>query len=123
MDGLRRGGRVARRIELAAEQKIDLERWARGRSTSHQLVVRAKLILLCAEGMGTNDVAAATGLNARTVTKWRTRFARGGTAALSDLPRPKTSRKLSDEKVEEILREVSVRVTAIEVAGSRAWVG
>ncbi len=104
MDGQRRGGRVARRIELTAEQKSDLERWARGRTTSHQLVVRAKLILRCAEGLGTNDVATAIGLNPRTVTKWRTRFARGGTAALCDLPRPKTSRKLSDEKVEEIIR-------------------
>ena len=58
----------------------------------------------CAEGMGTKEVASAVGLNERTVTKWRTRFAAGGIAALHDLPRPKTSRKLSDEKVEEIIR-------------------
>ena len=105
MKRTRKGGRPARQIDLSAGQREDLERWARGRSVSHQLVVRAKLILLCAKGLGTNDVAAQVDLNPRTVTKWRTRFAGGGVTALVDLPRPKTERKLSDETVEEIIRQ------------------
>ena len=105
MDTKRRGGRPARDIQLTTQEKEDLERWAQGRSVSHQLVVRARLILRCADGMGTNEVAAEVGLNPRTVTKWRTRFSRGGIAALCDSPRPKTKRKLSDERVEEIIRE------------------
>ena len=71
---------------------------------SHQLVLRARIILLCAEGRGTGDVAREVGTAAATVSKWRKRFARDGIAGLSDLPRPNIDRKLSDEKVEEIVR-------------------
>jgi transposase len=71
---------------------------------SHQLVLRARIILACADGGGTNEVAARVGVAAQTVSKWRKRFAEGGTEGLSDLPRPKTERKLADDKVEEIIR-------------------
>lgn len=104
MQAKKRRGRPPRPVELTSEQKQDLERWARGRTVSHQLVQRARIILLCAEGKGTGEVAELVGVWPRTVTKWRKRFAEGGVEALTDLPRPKTTRKLSDEKVEQIVR-------------------
>lgn len=104
MDTRTRMGRPPRRITLTAAQRQDLERWARGRSVSHQLVLRARIILACAAGGGTREVAAGHGVSSQTVSKWRRRFAEGGTDGLHDLPRPKTERKLPDEKVEEIVR-------------------
>lgn len=104
MQAKKRTGRPSRIIELEAEQKTDLERWARGRTVSYQLVRRAKIILLCAEGLGTSEVAARVGVSSRTVTKWRTRFSQGGVEALTDLTRPKTKRKLSDETIEEVVK-------------------
>ena len=97
-------GRPPTPITLTVEQRRDLERWAAGRTVSHQLVVRARIILACADGMGTKDVAALVGVTPQTVSRWRTRFWKGGTRALHDLPRPNTDRKLSDEKVEELIR-------------------
>jgi transposase len=97
-------GRPPRKIVLTAKEREDLERWARGRTVSHQLVVRAKIILLCADGNRTKDVAEQTGVRQETVSRWRKRFVEQRTEGLSDLPRPNTHRKLSDNKVEGIIR-------------------
>ena len=104
MDTVRKVGRPPRRIELTATERQDLERWARGRRVSHQLVMRARLILACSEGKSTQSVAAELRIRLETVSKWRKRFAEGGIQSLYDKPRPNTDRKLSDEKVEEIIR-------------------
>ncbi|WP_146661203.1 IS630 family transposase [Enhygromyxa salina] len=99
-----RVGRPPTHVEPTAEDLKVLERWARGRTVSVQLAQRARVVLLCAQGMGTTEVSKKVGLSAATVSKWRKRFAKQGTDGLHDLPRPKTARKLSDEKVEEVLR-------------------
>lgn len=97
-------GRPPFEITLSDEERSDLERWTRGRTVSRQLAFRSKLILLCAEGLGTVEVADRLGASNATVSKWRKRFAQQGVDGLSDLPRPKTTRKLADETVEEIIR-------------------
>ena len=99
-----RMGRPPTPVTLTATQRRDLERWATGRTVSHQLVVRARIVLACADGGGTKEVAERVGVTPQTVSRWRKRFAQGGTDALHDLPRPNTDRKLSDEKVEELIR-------------------
>lgn len=43
-------------------------------------------------------------MTSQTVSRWRKRFAAGGTDALHGAPRPNADRKLSDEKVEELIR-------------------
>lgn len=50
------------------------------------------------------EIAARAGVTEATVTKWRRRFVEAGITALHDLPRPKVSRRLSDEKTEAIIR-------------------
>tara|TARA_B100001750_G_scaffold125824_1_gene99821 strand:- start:2207 stop:3319 length:1113 start_codon:yes stop_codon:yes gene_type:complete len=104
MQAKSRMGRPPQLIELTAQERSDLERWARGRRVSHQLVLRSRIILLCAGGLGTGAVAQRVGVSPQTVSKWRKRFAAARLDGLSDLPRPNTDRKLSDEKVEEIIR-------------------
>jgi len=104
MQSCRRRGRPPTPVTLTATQRRDLKRWATGRTVSHQLVVRARIVLACADGGGTNEVAELVGVTPQTVSRWRKRFAQGGTDALHDLPRPNTHRKLSDEKVEELIR-------------------
>ena len=104
MDTRRRMGRPPRQITLTATQERDLQRWAGGRRVSHQLVLRARIILACARGESTADVAEEVGVSPQTVSKWRKRFAESGTDGLHDLPRPKAERKLADAKVEAIIR-------------------
>ena len=99
-----RNGRPPTKIELTANERADLERWARSRTVSQQLVLRSKIILACASGMGTGEVASQLGVALQTVSKWRIRFAQAGIAGLTDLPRPNVDRKISDEVVERLVR-------------------
>lgn len=97
-------GRPPIQVSPTKAEREDLERWARGRSVSHQLVVRARIILASAEGRSTSAISAELDVAMQTVSKWRRRFADGGLSALHDKPRPKTKRKLADDKVEELIR-------------------
>jgi transposase len=75
-------------IVLTGEQRTVLNRWSRGRSTPARLVLRAKIVLLAAEGPMNKDIASALGTDRLTVGRWRRRFAAGGLAAIEkDAPR------------------------------------
>ena len=97
-------GRPPRPVAPTEEERETLKRWSRGLAVYAQLVQHGKIVLLCADGKGTGEVAVELGVTQSTVSKWRKRFALHGVDGLSDLPRPKTSRRLSDEKVEELIR-------------------
>lgn len=99
-----KGGRPPRKVTLTEQQRVDLERYVRARTVSQQLVTRSRIILLCAEGWSTTDVAAEVGVTLATVSKWRRRFAQGGVEALADSPRPNVDRKLSDQTVEKMIK-------------------
>lgn len=80
--------RIAPTIELTDEDRKTLDRWSRGRSTPARLVLRAKIILLAAEGMTNNRVAEKLGTDRMLVGKWRKRFATKGLAGIEkDAPR------------------------------------
>ncbi len=97
-------GRPLTPVTINASDRADLERWARSRTVSHRLVVRAKIVLACAEGKSPGDIASDPGIGVTTVSNWKRRFLDGGLSALHDLPRPKMERRLGDELVESIVR-------------------
>lgn len=100
----KRTGRRKAPLVLAEEAKATLERYARGRTVSQGLALRARIVLACAKGQDNAEVAAALGVTPQTVGKWRKRFIARGIEGLSDLPRPNVHRKLSDERVEEVVK-------------------
>ena len=55
-------------------------------------------------GATQGQVARELGLTIQTVGKWRKRFVHYRIEGLSDTPRPNVHRKLSDERVEEVVR-------------------
>ena len=59
--------RMAQRIELTDEDRKQLTKWSRGRSTPQRLVLRAKIILLAADGMLNQDIARNLGTLRKTV--------------------------------------------------------
>lgn len=80
--------RVAAAIELSAEERSALERWARGRATPARLVLRARIVLAAAAGRRNQDIAADLGTQPRTVGLWRQRFAASRLAGIEkDAPR------------------------------------
>src|SRR5208283_1563783 len=67
--------RVAPTIILAPEERKQLERWSRGRSTPQRLVLRSKIVLLAAEGRTNKQIVRELDTNPVTVGRWRSRFA------------------------------------------------
>ena len=59
---------------------------------------------MCAEGLHNYEVAAALDVSPNTVGMWRQRFVSRRIDGLADSPRPNVHRKLSDERVEELIR-------------------
>src|SRR5260370_42456871 len=71
-----RSMRVAPPVSVSDEERQQLERYERGRSTPARLVLRARIVLLAAEGKQNCDIAAAAGTDRFTVARWRNRFIR-----------------------------------------------
>jgi len=61
-------------IELSAMERRELERLTRGGTTPQQMAMRARLVLLAADGRSNQEIQAALGVTKNVVTVWRTRF-------------------------------------------------
>jgi transposase len=80
-----------------------LERWAKRPKTPMSVSQRARIVLLAADGLNNNQVAAKLDVNQATVVKWRKRFLERGVDGLIDEPRPGAPRTISDEAVEAVV--------------------
>ena len=97
--------RVAAPVVLTQEQQSQLLAYARGRKTPARLVVRARIVLLAAEGKQDLEIARALSLVPRSAARWRARFLRDGIAGLrQDAPRPGRPRTISAETTALVLR-------------------
>lgn len=76
---------------------------AQRRKSQQQDSQRARIVLLCAEGLANKEVARRERVNSATVGKWRGRFARERLAGLVDAPRAGAPRTITDAKVEAII--------------------
>ena len=65
-------------ISVSAADRRRLEAIVAGRSTPQKHVWRARIVLLSADGVGTNAIMAATGKSKTTVWRWQARFAEAG---------------------------------------------
>jgi transposase len=80
--------RVATQIELTSEELAELTALARSKLTSVRLVLRARIVLLAAQGLQNMDIAAQVGVGRVQVSRWRDRYAQSRLAGIeSDLPR------------------------------------
>lgn len=59
-----------------------LERWVRARTSGQRVSLRARIVLLTAQGTSPTQIAQRLGTTRPTVLLWRKRFADGGLAAL-----------------------------------------
>lgn len=74
-------------IELTPEERRVLETRVRKYTLPHRDVIRAKAILLAAEGRENGEIAARLDLSRPKVSKWRKRFFYQRLAGLEDRPR------------------------------------
>lgn len=75
-------------ISLTLEEQCELTTLARKYTAPHYLVLRAKLVLLAAEGLENKEIAKRLELSRQAVAKWRKRFYERGLEGLRDEMRP-----------------------------------
>jgi len=91
-------------IVLSAEERCELESLTRRRKTGQALALRARIVLVAAEGGDNRQIAERLNVFRGTVGKWRERFARHRLEGLYDEPRPGAPRQIGDDEIAETVR-------------------
>lgn len=78
--------RHATSIVLSEDERAELERRVRARTSSQQAALRARIVLAAAQGRQNKDIAAELGIAQGTVRHWRNCFAESRLAGLLDRP-------------------------------------
>ena len=74
-------------IRLSRGERHQLEAQARRYTLPYRDVIRAKIVLLAAEGLGNDEIAARLDTRREIVSKWRKRFFEQRLAGLEERPR------------------------------------
>lgn len=98
-------GRPKTPLVLTPETREELKSFASSRSLPHSLVTRAKIVLLSADGMTNKAIGERVALTGSMVGVWRKRFINQGLMGLYDEPRPGGPRKISDDRIAELIRK------------------
>ncbi|WP_329561723.1 IS630 family transposase [Kitasatospora sp. NBC_01266] len=92
-------------ITLSGDERAELVR--RAGSWDRRAAERARIILACADGKSNAAAAEQVGVQAKTVSKWRRKFAAEGLAGLQDagrIGRPKADLVLSEAERDQLVR-------------------
>ena len=76
------------RIELSVDESVELHRRAVRYTLPYFEVVRAKMILMAADGMDNDEIAARLDTRREVVSQWRQRFFKERLAGLEERARP-----------------------------------
>ena len=74
-------------LVLTADQRRELEVRARRYTLPYREVVRAKIVLMAADGLDNDEIANRLDTRREIVSKWRKRFFEQGLAGLEERPR------------------------------------
>src|SRR5487761_1433576 len=74
-------------LVLTTEERSELERRVRARTTPHRDRQRARVVLLAASGVTGRQIAKQVGFSPQSVSKWRIRFSELGLSGLDDAER------------------------------------
>ena len=96
-------GRPIAPLVLSAQERAYLERQVRRHRVARSLSERCRVILRCADGVASKDVAAELGLHEHTVGKWRRRFLKDRCEGLLDEARPGRPRSIDDDQVAAVI--------------------
>jgi hypothetical protein len=91
-------GRQADVVVLRGADRCFLESQVRRHKAPRSLSDRCRMILLCAQGLQSKEVAESLGVHEHTVGKWRRRFVQDGIEGLTDEYRAGRPRTVSDTR-------------------------
>ena len=123
--------RVAPEIVLTEEERSELNGLVRSKVTSVRLALRARIVLLAADGMQNREIAEQLGVGRVQVSRWRERYLRLRRAGIErDLPRGAPPAKVNVERLVELTTQSkpqaathwSTRTMAAELGVSAASV-
>jgi transposase len=120
-------------LEITDEERKELERRVRARTTARRDLERAEIILLRSEGLSQKAVAERLGVNIVLVNRWCQRFEQNGLDGLTDQAGRGRKSSVPVEKIERVVAEAgrtpgrgrkrwSTRSLADEVGVSHATV-
>jgi transposase len=104
-------------IELSEDERAELERRANAHTSTVREARRARVVLLCAEGVALRRIAGMVGMDQHQVGEWRRRFLANRLEGLGDQPRSGRPRRLGhDQRLEMAVIATSERDPADPVA-------
>src|ERR1700689_5065724 len=89
-------------VEVPPRDREVLASWVRSPSVRAGLAQRARIVLLAADGIGTNEIVRRVGVSKPTVIAWKKRYAAEGVGGLDD--RKKAGRPRTTDDVAIVLR-------------------
>jgi transposase len=89
-------------VEVPPRDREVLASWVRSPSIRAGLAQRARIVLLAADGIGTNEIVRRVGVSKPTVIAWKKRYAAEGVGGLDD--RKKAGRPRTTDDVAIVLR-------------------
>jgi transposase len=105
------------RVELSADQRAELDRRLRARTTERREFERLRIVQAVGDGGTVPQAARALGLHEQTVRTIVKRFLAEGFAGLADRPRPGRPPTLTEAD----LAAAEARLDADAAAGARTW--
>ena len=96
-------GRPKAELVLSEAERTALEQLRRRGSIGAAMKLRASIVVLCAEGNDSVDVAEDLRITEQTVGKWRRRFLARRLDGLFDEPRVGRPRTVTDEDVQRVI--------------------
>ncbi|MBD3814397.1 MAG: IS630 family transposase [Betaproteobacteria bacterium] len=90
-------------IVLTDDERVELQGWARRRTSAAGLAMRARIVLAAADGGSNTELADRLELSIATVRRWRNRFAEHRLDGLVDEPRPGRPRVVGDEQIKDLI--------------------
>jgi transposase len=114
-----RSGRPKAELVLTDDERDQLRRWSRRRSSAQALALRSRIVLGCADGLNNQQVAARERVTVQTVGKWRSRFVQFRLDGLSDEPRPGRPPSITADQVEDVVISTLERTPANATHWSR----
>jgi len=84
---------------VGEEDRVTLQAWTRSPSVAAGAPLRARIVLGCAAGEGTSELARRLAVSRPTVIAWRERYRSGGIAALADAPRSGRPRSVDEAAI------------------------